>query len=387
MLSRIKLWLMRQRLAEFKLRIEFFKEQAGATSFEVLDETMSHEDSLRAAGGNWDPDAGKWTFANLPPQDLVNTLMQDHQERDISMDGMHVSANPTLGLAEAARRFTHNTAESTNPSQSMAAAPTTNALPPAPETRARYPAKKHYHGHRQRLRDRFRHAGDEALASYELLELVLFFCIPRRDVKPLAKSLISRFGSLADVLAQPVDVLNQIPELRGQPAILISAIHALSSRAMQEGLTRRPLLDHEDALHDYVRQSMGFRRTESLHILLLDTTKHLLRDMCLSSGHEDKTPFSAKQIVVAALNHGATSVIMVHNHPSGDPTPSRADIVLTQECRKALETVGIDLIDHLIVARDQCSSLRAMAFLPASDAPPKQHAGFNHETSSGSSAP
>src|SRR5947208_13584074 len=201
----------------------------------------------------------------------------------------------------------------------------------------------HYEGHRERLRERFREAGTAALSDYELLELVLFAGIPRRDVKPLAKQLLAKFGSFADVIAAPSDRLS---EFLGEAAITqLKIIEAAALRLSRTRLIGKPALSSWSALLDYCSAAMARSETEEFRVLFLDRKNVLVADEVQSKGTVDHTPVYPREIVRRALEHGASAIILVHNHPSGDPTPSRQDIDLTREIAAAAKALKIAVHD------------------------------------------
>jgi DNA repair protein RadC len=217
----------------------------------------------------------------------------------------------------------------------------------------------HHFGHRQRLRERFRQGGPEAMPDYELMELILFRAIPRRDTKPLAKAIIQRFGSFAEAMAASEERLAEIPGLGAAAIIELKVVRAAALRLMQGELRRRPLLNSWDKVVQYCRAAMGFEAREEFRILFLDNRGRLLVDEVQGRGTINHTPVYVREVVKRALELSAASIILVHNHPSGDPTPSRADIDITKQIIDAAEKLGISVHDHLIVGRDGHLSLRA----------------------------
>src|SRR5689334_10178120 len=190
--------------------------------------------------------------------------------------------------------------------------------------------RPHYFGHRERLRGRFREAGSDAVSDYELLELVLFRAIPQRDVKPLAKDLIARFGSFAEVVAAPAARLAEVKGM-GESAITeLKVIHAAASRMTRGQLQKRPVLSSWSTVLDYCRTAQAFADKEQFRVLFLDKRNQLIADEVQQQGTVDHTPVYPREVVKRALELSATAVILVHNHPSGDPTPSRSDIVMTE---------------------------------------------------------
>lgn len=217
----------------------------------------------------------------------------------------------------------------------------------------------HHAGHRQRLRDRFRQAGSEALADYELMELILFRAIPRRDTKPLAKAIIQTFGSFAEAVAASEERLAEVPGLGAAVITEIKLVQAAALRFMQGELRKRPLLSSYDKVVNYCRAAMGFESRELFRILFLDNRNRLIADEVQGRGTVNHTPVYVREVVKRALELSAMSIILVHNHPSGDPTPSRDDIDMTKRIVEAAGKLGISVHDHLIVGRDGHLSLRA----------------------------
>ena len=215
----------------------------------------------------------------------------------------------------------------------------------------------HHHGHRDRLRRRFIDGGAGAIADYELVELILFAAIPRRDVKPLAKSLIARFGGFGGLAAASPQALENAG--LGEPAIaLVKSIRAAAEILSRTELAERPLLNNWDAVTAHLRLAMAHGAVEEFRVLFLDKKNRLIADEVQARGTVDQTPAYPREVVKRALELGASAVILAHNHPSGDPAPSRADIALTQEIVAAAKTLGIAVHDHVIIGRHGETSLR-----------------------------
>jgi DNA repair protein RadC len=221
----------------------------------------------------------------------------------------------------------------------------------------------HYHGHRQRLRDRFRDAGSEAVSDYELLELVLFRAIPQRDVKPLAKQLIEKFGSFAEVIAAPPTLLLETRGLGEAAVTELKIVAAAAQRLTRGDVKRRPVLSSWSSVLDYCRAAMAFADREQFRVLFLDKRNQLIADELQQVGTIDHTPVYPREVVKRALELSATAVILVHNHPSGDPTPSRADIQMTQNIAEIAKPLGISVHDHIIVGRDGHASLKGLRLI------------------------
>ena len=182
-------------------------------------------------------------------------------------------------------------------------------------------APPHYHGHRERLRARFMEAGAQALADYEMLELVLFRAVPRRDVKPLAKDLLARFGSFAEVISAPAERLKE--HRLGEAAVIeLKIVQAAAQRLARGEVKKRAAMSSWTAVIDYVRAAQAFAEKEQFRILFLDKKNQLIADEVQQEGTVDHTPVYPREVVKRALELSATAIILVHNHPSGDPTPS-----------------------------------------------------------------
>jgi DNA repair protein RadC len=219
-------------------------------------------------------------------------------------------------------------------------------------------AAPHYHGHRQRLRQRFLDAGSDALSEYELLELILFRAIAQRDVKPLAKNLIAKFGSFSEVISAPIERLRQVDGLGDASITELKLVQAAATRLLRGRVKNRPVLSSWSAVLDYCRTAMAFADREEFRILFLDKRNHLITDEQHQTGTVDHTPVYPREVIKRALELSATAVILVHNHPSGDPSPSRADIQMTQAIIEVAKPLGIAVHDHIIVGKDGHVSLR-----------------------------
>jgi DNA repair protein RadC len=221
----------------------------------------------------------------------------------------------------------------------------------------------HYHGHRERLRARFRDAGADAVSDYELLELVLFRAIPQRDVKPLAKELIAKFGSFAEVVGAPHGRLREIKGLGEAAVTELKIVHAAASRLAKGQVQKRPVLSSWGSVLDYCRTAMAFSDKEQFRLLFLDKRNQLIADELQQTGTVDHTPVYPREVVKRALELSATALILVHNHPSGDPTPSRADIQMTQAIIDVAKPLGIAVHDHIIVGKEGHASLKGMKLI------------------------
>ena len=223
--------------------------------------------------------------------------------------------------------------------------------------------RPHYHGHRDRLRTRFREAGGGALADYELLELILFQAIPRRDVKPIAKALIDRFGGFAEAIAAPRETLSRVGGI-GESAIdALKAVQEAAVRFTREQAQARPVLSSGQKVLEYCRARLAFSEVEEFHLLFLDRKNGLIAAEKQQRGTVDHTPVYPREVVKRALELGATAVLLVHNHPSGDPSPSKADIEMTREIVRAAGALGIAVHDHIIVGRHGHSSLKSLGMI------------------------
>lgn len=219
--------------------------------------------------------------------------------------------------------------------------------------------KPHYHGHRQRLRDRFLAGGNAALADYELLEMILFSARPRGDVKPLAKKLLAEFGSFSKVITAGAHELGKIDGVGDAVIAALMTVQASTERLLREQVVDRPLIQSWSALLDYAKASMAHKKIEEFRILFLNRRNELIRDEVQQKGTIDHTPVYVREVVKRALELGAASVILMHNHPSGDPKPSRADIDITNQVINAAKSVGISVHDHLIISERGHYSFRA----------------------------
>lgn len=221
----------------------------------------------------------------------------------------------------------------------------------------------HYLSHRERLRQRFMMDYGETMQDYELLELLLFAAIPRRDVKPLAKDLLQHFGSLAKLMAANGDELKQFPFFGEQALVMVKLIREISLRQLRKDASKETILSGWQAVLDYCRLAMAHETAEQLRILYLNNRNMLMKDEVLHKGTINHTPVYPREIAKRALALGATAIIMVHNHPSGDATPSGQDIAMTKDVKDALSRLGILTHDHLIIAGSQYSSFRNLGLI------------------------
>jgi len=305
--------------------------RASDGGFTVTGDTYRHHRALRQAGGRWYPERKAWRFDDAEGLAAACAL---------------ITAPGAAGLAEAHAAY---------------------RTPEAPASTAEW-GSKHYHGHRARLRQRFLDAGADALADYELLELLLFFAVRVRDTKPLAKELIARFGGLGDVLASEPSRLGEIAAFKDDDerhfaSVLFQLVRDIDVRARLAGLREAPLIGSPEELSDYLASALAHETVEEFHALFLDTQNRLIRDERLGRGTVDHTPLYPREIAKRALELGAVAVILVHNHPSGDPTPSTEDLASTRRVVEALAAVDIAVFDHVVVGRGGQTSFRERGLL------------------------
>jgi len=237
----------------------------------------------------------------------------------------------------------------------MSAKPDDAETPPA-ET-------PHYLGHRERLRDRFYGAGPDALSDYELLEMALFAALPRRDTKPLAKALLKKFGSFAEVIHAPVARLREVEGIGDASVHQIKLLAATAGRVAKGEIKRSVALSSWNDVIGYCRSSMAFADKEQFRLLFLDKRNQLIADEVQQTGTVDHTPVYPREVIKRALELSATALILVHNHPSGDPTPSQADIQMTKAIVDIAAPLGISVHDHIIVGKNGHASLKGMRLI------------------------
>jgi DNA repair protein RadC len=240
-----------------------------------------------------------------------------------------------------------------------AQAPLRKDAQPAPPT----DDAPHYHGHRERLRERFRKGGADALADYELLELILFRAMPRRDVKPLAKALLARFGSFAEVIAARPERLAEIDGLGEAAIVEIRIIEAAARRLARSSIEKRPSMSSFASVVDYCRTAMAFLDREEFRVLFLDKKNVLIADEVQGVGTVDHAPVYPREVMRRALELGASALILVHNHPSGDPAPSTEDIYLTHQIIAVGKSLKIAVHDHLIIGKHGHASLKGLRLI------------------------
>lgn len=288
--------------------------QSTDTLWRVSGNTIAHRALLRDAGGTWNRLDQCWEFAAEDPTTKLAAALQ---------------AAPTAAAG-------HNSGFSE--------------------------AKPHYHGHRGRVRERVLKAGIESLADYELLELILFYAVERIDTKPLAKRLIERFGTLGDIFAAEPAQLREF-EIDQRTLVLFRAMRESGRRLAERKVKDMPVLTNWQSLIDYCHAALAHEKTEQFRILFLDRKNVLIADEVQQRGTIDHTPVYPREVVKRALELGAAALILVHNHPSGDPKPSRDDIEMTKEIRKAAEALGISIHDHLVIGRKGHASFRSLGLL------------------------
>jgi len=221
----------------------------------------------------------------------------------------------------------------------------------------------HFHGHRDRLRERFIEGGGDMLPDYELLELILFLVIPMKDVKPLAKDLVARFGNFNGVLNAPLEELESIKGLSRTSAIGLKSIQSAGHRLLKQDIQQKPILNSWARLLDYCQATMAHETIEHFRILFLNRKNELIADEIQQSGTIDHAPVYPREIIKRALALNASALILCHNHPSGDPTPSQDDVDMTDAIIAAAAPMGISVHDHIIVAQKGVKSFRKMQLI------------------------
>ena len=217
--------------------------------------------------------------------------------------------------------------------------------------------------HRKRLRERFLQGGAAAMPDYELLELILFRAIPRRDVKPLARLLLDTFGDFNRVLSASVARLHAVDGVGDAVVTELKIVEASAHRLMRSKVIERPVMSGWDAVVDYCHTTMAHRETEQFRVLYLDRKNVLIADEEQAQGTVDHVPVYPREVVKRALELNASALILVHNHPSGDPTPSQSDIDMTQQIETAAQALGLTLHDHLIIGKSIELSLRGSGYI------------------------
>jgi DNA repair protein RadC len=231
------------------------------------------------------------------------------------------------------------------------------------DTRTGEPAVPGAQGHRERMRTRLLAAGPDALADHEMLEMVLYLALPRRDTKAIARALLAQFGGFAAVIAAPLPELMRVEGLGEAGAAALRMVQAAALRLLRGAVLQQPVLANWDRLMDYLLARLAHEKTEEFRVLFLDNRNRLLADQVLGRGTINHAPVYPREVVKRALEFHANSIILAHNHPSGDPTPSREDIAMTQEIQRAAHTLGIVLHDHVVVAGARWLSFRREGLL------------------------
>lgn len=271
--------------------------------------------------------------------------------------GPHTNEGTAEGFEALFKRATENADNKVEPENSV------DQPLKSPEAKPAKSTKPHYHDHRDRLRDKFARRGAEAFDDYELLELILFQVLPRIDTKPIAKDLIASFGNLAEVVAAPVEKLTQVKGIGPNTAQHLKLLQQVSIRIGQSSVLNRPVLSSWNALLDYCRAAMQFEGREQFRVLFLDRKNRLLADEVMGRGTVDRAPVYPREIVRRALVHEATAIILAHNHPSGDPTPSRQDIELTQSIIETAKAIDVVVHDHLVIGREDVASFKMLGLM------------------------
>ncbi len=224
-------------------------------------------------------------------------------------------------------------------------------------------AQPHYHGHRERLRDKFRQRGAEALEDYELLELLLFRTYRQKDTKPIAKALLHKFDTLAGVLNASESELMQVADIGPAAARDLHIVGAVSSRGKKAELRKKTILSSWSSVIEYCTETMAYETVEQFRVLFLDKKNALIEDEVMQTGTVDHTPVYPREVIRRALEHASTALILVHNHPSGDPTPSRADIDMTKIIIESAAPMGIVVHDHIIIGKDGHASMKGLQLI------------------------
>lgn len=218
-------------------------------------------------------------------------------------------------------------------------------------------------GHRERLRDRLVAGGPDALLDHEIVELLLTLTLPRVDTKPLAKALLAEFGSVAGLFAADFASIGRVKGMGRRSAAAFKIVEAAALRLLRDRVMERPVLASWQALLDYLRADMAHRLNERVRVLHLDSRNRLVRDECMAEGSVDQASIHPREVIRRAIDLGSAAIILVHNHPSGDPQPSRADIELTRDIADAGRKLGLAVHDHIIIGASGHSSMRALGLL------------------------
>jgi DNA repair protein RadC len=218
-------------------------------------------------------------------------------------------------------------------------------------------------GHRKRMREDVLKNGAQSLGDYELLEMVLFLANPRHDQRHLAKILLIEFKSISGILGTNINRLQQVPGIGASAASIIKVLHELFCRAMREKITDTPLLNNQEKVMEYCKMRMAYSAQEEFRILFLNKKNFLITDEVQQVGTIDQTSIYPREVVKRVIELGASAIIMTHNHPSGDSTPSKADIVITKQVQSALTTIGVKVHDHIVIAKNGHFSMRINGLL------------------------
>jgi DNA repair protein RadC len=243
-----------------------------------------------------------------------------------------------------------------------AAPPAEHSFCEAPCLPAKTQEPPHYYGHRERLRERFRTGGPEALPDYELMELLLFRAIPRRDTKPLAKEILKKFGTFAEAISADWERLAEVEGLGRSAIFEIKLLQAAALRLTRGNAMQRPVLNAWSTVIEHCKAAMAYEKREQFRVLFLDHHHHLIGEEVQSRGTVNHTPVYVREVVKRALELSATGVVLVHNHPSGNPDPSAADIDMTKKIERGLKAVEIALYDHFIIGKNGHASLKAQGY-------------------------
>lgn len=222
-----------------------------------------------------------------------------------------------------------------------------------------------YLGHRERLRRRFLLGGGRDMPDYELLELLLTIAISRRDVKPLAKELIRKFGSFAEVVNAPLEELMLVKGVKENTVAVLRIVRECSVRSSWQSLkgTDAPVISDFDAMVDYCRSAMAYQMVEEFRIIFLNSKLYVIGEEIQQRGTVDQVAIHPREVIKSAMMHGASAMILVHNHPSGIVTPSKADMEITKRIKEAAEAVSIRLFDHLIISKSSVYSFHNQGFV------------------------
>jgi len=312
-------------------------------------------------------------LTRLPPEDEHDNNLSDHTSSGSSSLSEEQEPQQERALEQHQREPELEKPNSSPPAEYETAPEFTLSAGPAspaqqksakPGTGKKGAAKKpHYIGHRQRLRERFAAGGGNALADYELLEMLLFRALPRRDTKPIAKELIERFGSFAEVVNAPESELRKIKYIKDAAINEFNLMRAATERLLKGELAKQPLLSSWASVLDHCRAAMAYEPREQFRVLFLDKRNRLIRDEVQQTGTVDHTPVYVREVCRRALELNATAIILAHNHPSGDPTPSRGDIEMTKEVARVAKGLGITVHDHIIIAREGHASFRGLGLI------------------------